>query len=187
MRHHLPAFVPAPLWLALLASLSGCAQKPPAPPDTSPPTVTVSLPIERQVTDSVDFTGRTDAPLSTDIRARVTGYLVRMPFREGVEVKAGDLLFEIDPRPYQAQLDRAQGDVILNEAKLKLAKADNARAKNIAGMNPGAISQQDLDKYQAAEEEADAAVKAARANLESYQLSLQFTKVTSPISGRISR
>ncbi len=169
---------------AVLAA--GCAHEPPPPPPELL-TVDVSHPVRRDIADYRDFTGRTDAVFSTDIRARVTGYLVKMPFKEGAEVKKDDVLFEIDPRPYQAQLDRAAADVVLQEAKLKLAKADNARAKNIYKMNPGAISLQDLDKYQAAEEEAAAAVAASKANLETYKLNLGFCTVTSPIDGMVSR
>lgn len=173
-------------FLILVALLAGCTQRPHAPPPQTP-TVSVSKPIEREVTDYVDFTGRTEAVDSVDVRARVTGYLVKVNFKDGQLVNTGNVLLEIDPRPYQAQLDRAQGEVVLNEAKLKLAKADNARAKNIYKMNPGAISQKDLDKYQAAEEEADAAVKATKANLEVYKLNLGFTKVTAPVDGVTSR
>lgn len=172
---------------SLLATAGGCKPRDAEVKPALPPQVTVSTPITRTVTEFVDFTGRTEAPSSVDIRARVTGYLVKMPFVEGTEVKTGDLLFEVDPRPYQAQLDAAQGEVVLNEAKLKLAKADNARAKNIAQVNAGAISKQDLDKYEAAQEEAAAAVQASKANLETYQINLGFTKVTSPIDGRVSR
>ncbi len=171
---------------ACAALAAGCAHEPP-PPSPEPLPVDVSQPLRRDVADYVDFTGRTDAVFSTDIRARVTGYLVKMPFQEGAEVKKDDVLFEIDPRPYQAQYDRAAADVVLQEAKLKLAKADNVRAKSIYKMNPGAISLQDLDKYQAAEEEAVAAVAAAKANLETYKLNLGFCSVTSPIDGMVSR
>jgi len=170
----------------LLAALIGCSREPP-PKVEVVPTVGVTKAIVREVTDFSDFTGRTEAPFSVDIRARVTGYITKMPFVEGAEVKTNDLLFEIDPRPYQAQLDRAQGEVVLNEAKLKLAKADNVRAKAIAKANAGAISLQDLDKYQASEEEAAAAVEASKANLESYKLNLEFTRVISPINGQVSR
>jgi multidrug efflux system membrane fusion protein len=171
----------------LMAAVSGgCRRHTNVAPPSGPIVVNVSQPIAREVTDYEDFTGRTDAVYSLDVRARVTGYLTKMPFKEGFEVKKNDLLFEIDPRPYKAQLDRAQGDVLLNEAKLKLAKADNARAKKIAE-TPGAISQQDLDKYQASQEEADAAVRAAKANLEAYKLNLDFCQVTSPIDGVVSR
>lgn len=170
----------------LLAALSGCSRA--APPKVEVvPTVGVSKAIVREVTDFSDFTGRTEAPYSVDIRARVTGYITKMPFVEGAEVKTNDMLFEIDPRPYQAQLDRAQGEVVLNEAKLKLAKADNVRAKAVAKANAGAISLQELDKYQASEDEAAAAVEASKANLESYKLNLEFTRVISPINGQVSR
>src|SRR5882672_2633628 len=98
----------------------------------------------------------------------------------------GDLLFEIDPRPYQAQLDQAQGQVYLNEAQLNLAKANYLRALEVA-KTPGAISPQDVDTYKAQQEQADAALKAAKASLEVYRLNLTFCKVTSPIDGQVSR
>ena len=154
--------------------------------DTTPPVVTISQPLTRNVTDYIDYTGRTDAVNSVDIRPRVTGYLVKMPFTEGSEVKKNDLLFEIDPRPYQALLDQAEGQVALNNARLKLAKADNARAKEI-NKTPGAISTQDLDTYQAKEEEAMAELAASTANLETYKLNREFCEVTSPIDGEVSR
>src|SRR3954451_9716489 len=97
--------------LTLLILTSGCVHKPAPPPPAPPPTVTVSKPIERDVTDYVDFTGRTDAVFSTAIRPRVTGYLVGMPFKEGSEVKKDAVLFEIDDRPYKAALDQAKGDL----------------------------------------------------------------------------
>ncbi len=148
--------------------------------------VTVSQPIRRPITDYIDYTGRTEAVNAVDIRARVTGYLVKMPFKEGDELKKDDLLFEIDPRPYQAQLDQAEANVKLTQAQLKLAKANNARAQVIA-KTPGAISKQDLDQYQAAEEEAAAQVTASKASLESFQLNRDFCEVTSPIDGKVSR
>ena len=93
--------------------------------------VPVSQPVQREVTDYVDFTGRTEAVYLGRHRPRVTGYLVEMPFEEGAEVKAGDLLFVIDPRPYKAQLDQAQGQVDLYKASLKLAKTNLARDRAI--------------------------------------------------------
>ncbi len=138
------------------------------------------------MTDYVDFTGRVNAVESVDIRARVSGYLVRMPFKEGAEVKKGDLLFEVDPRPYQAQLDQAEGQVNLYKAQLALAKATHARDREVA-KTPGAVSLQQLDQDRAAVDEADAAVKAYQASMEVYRLNLSFTKVTSPIDGQVSR
>jgi multidrug efflux system membrane fusion protein len=172
--------------LAVAAFLGGCNKKQADVAPAAPPTVPVSLPVTRQVTDYIDFTGRTEAKDSVSIVPRVTGYLMSAPFKEGAEVKAGDVLFEIDARPYQAQYDQAVGQVLLNEARVKEAVADNLRAKELA-KTPGAISKQDLDRYQAAEEEAVAAVQAAKASLEIYKLNLSFCTVKSPIEGQVSR
>ena len=155
-----------------------------APPETL--VVPTSQPVKREVTDYVDFTGRTDAVESVDIRPRVTGYLVDMPFKEGAEVKTGDLLFVVDPRPYQAQLDQALGLVKLYEAQLNLSRTTYARDQNIA-RTPGAVSLQQLDQDKAAVGEAEAQVAAYQASVEVYQLNLAFTRVTSPIDGQISR
>ncbi len=171
---------------ALAGFVGGCGKKPTEVAPAAPPALPVSQPVTRQVTDYIDFTGRTEAKDSVSIVPRVTGYLVSMPFKEGAEVKTGDVLFEIDPRPYQAQYDQAQGQVLLNDARVKEAKADNLRAKELAN-TPGAISKQDLDRYEAAEEEAIAAVQAAKASLEVYKLNLGFCSVRSPIDGQVSR
>jgi multidrug efflux system membrane fusion protein len=187
-----------PIWVAFFFSLAsalataGCGKLPAEVAAPEVPALPVSEPIQRQITDYVDFTGRTDAVQSVNIIPRVTGYLMKMPFTEGAEVKGpkdgkpGDLLFEIDPRPYQAQFDQAQGQVYLNEARVKEAKADNSRARELA-KTPGAIAQQDLDRYQAAEEEAIASVQAAKASLEVFKLNLNFCQVTAPIDGQVSR
>src|SRR4051795_7989877 len=112
-----------PFACLVLTLVAGCTNRPAqvAPPE--PPAVPVSRPVEREVTDYVDFTGRTDAVEAVDVRPRVSGYLVRVPFKEGADVKKGDLLFEVDPRPYQAQLDQAKAQVELYKAQLKLAQA----------------------------------------------------------------
>jgi multidrug efflux system membrane fusion protein len=170
----------------LLAAVIGCQRKTPQVATAEPPATPVSRPIERVVTDYVDFTGRTNAINSVDVRARVSGYLGQMPFKEGAEVKKGELLFEIDPRPYQAQYDQAEGQVNLYKAQLALAKANYARDRDVA-KTPGAVSSQQLDQDKAAVDEADAAVKAFQASLEVYKLNLSFTKVTSPIDGKVSR
>src|SRR5262249_22515238 len=152
-----------------------------------PPAVPVSRPLSREVTDYVDFTGRTDAIQAVDVRARVTGYLVQMPFKEGAEVKKGDLLFEIDPRPYQAQLDQALARVEPTQASLQLAQTTLARDRQIQATSPGAVSQQLLDQDAAAVAEAQARVKAYQASTEVYRLNLGFCQVTSPIDGQVSR
>ena len=110
-----------------------------------------------------------------------------MPFKEGSEVKAGDLLFEIDPRPYQAQFDQAKSQVKLNEAQLDLAKTTLERYQALAKTTPGAVSEQALDQYKAAVVEAEARVDAQEKSLEVYKLNKEFTRVVSPIDGQVSR
>jgi multidrug efflux system membrane fusion protein len=172
--------------LGLILEVAGCGQSPPevAPPQA--PVVPVSQPVQRTVTDFVDFTGRTDAVNTVNIVARVTGYLVKLPFTEGSLVKKGDLLFEVDPRPYEAQLAQAEGQVKLYQSQLELAKANLRRDLEIA-KTPGAVSQLELDQDRAALGQADAAVQAARANLDVYKLNLSFCKVTSPIDAMVAR
>ncbi len=172
--------------LALVVVVPGCVPRQPQISSLTEPVTPVSHPVQRQVTDYVEFTGRTDAVEPVDIRARVTGYLVKMPFTEGSEVKEGDLLFEIDPRPYEAQYKQAMGQVELYQSSLKLAKITYQRDLDI-GRTPGAVSQQQLDQDRAAVEEADARVRAYQASLDIYKLNLEFTKVKSPINGKISR
>jgi len=185
--------MPAPLFRrclgisVILALLSGCTRKPPpiAPPELV--SIPVSKPVVREVTDFVDFTGRTEAVQSVDIRPRTTGYLVKMPFQEGAEVQAGDLLFVIDPRPYQAQLEQATGQVNLYQAQLKLARTTLERDRAINRITPNSISKQQIDQDEAAVEEADARVKAYEKNREVYVLNKEFTTVVAPVSGMVSR
>lgn len=177
------------LVICLLASSasSGCAKRSAAAVQTAPTPVTVSQPIKRTISDFADFVSRTAAVDSVEIRARVGGYLEKINFKEGMLVKKGDVLFEIDPRPYQAQVDYAKGQVAASEAALVKAKADNVRNRGLNQKNPGVVTQQDLDQYQAAEDQAIANVAIAKATLETNELNLSYTKVTSPIDGRASR
>ena len=171
----------------LLAVAAGCQANRAAVAPPEPPAVPISHAVPREVTDYVEFTGRTEAVHSVDIRPRVTGYLMKMPFKEGAEVKAGDLLFVVDPRPYKAQVDQAQGQVDLYQASLKLAKVTLARDRAINSLSPGSISQQQFDQEQAVVDEAEARVKAFKKSMEIYTLNHEFTNVTSPIDGQISR
>ncbi len=181
----------ASLWLAgaacvVAAGPGGCEQRVAAPPVVEPPIVTVAQAIEREVLDFVDYTGRIEAQNAVDVRARVTGYLDKTPFKEGDEVKRGELLFQIDDRPYKAQLAQAEAQVALNEAAYKLARANNARAKSLS-KSPGVITQQDLDQYQATEDQARAQVEASRAAVETYRLNVEYCRITSEIDGQVSR
>lgn len=172
------------LWCGLVAA-SGCANRPTQVAPAEPPAVPISKPVEREVTDYVDFTGRTDAVEAVDVRPRVSGYLVKVPFKEGADVKKGDLLFEVDSRPYQAQLEQARAQVELYKAQLQLAKTTYERNRPLAAK--GALTQQELDQSKAAVDEAAARIKAYEASLEVYKLNLDFTKIASPIDGQVSR
>jgi RND family efflux transporter MFP subunit len=180
MRYHCDTL----FCLLLTALLLGCEQSlPVAPPAV--PKVTVSRPLQREVTDYEDFTGRTDAVTTVDIRARVTGYLIKVNFKDGDIVKEGDLLYEIDPRPFQAALDQAQGQVERLEANKKLLVVQVDRYTKLAAK--GAGNQQDLDEYLAKQAENIGAMKAAQAQVDMANLNLGFTRVAAPINGRISR
>jgi RND family efflux transporter MFP subunit len=149
------------------------------------PEVLVALPTLKEVTDYEDFPGRTAAVNAIDVRARVTGYLDKMNFKEGAEVKQGEVLFEIDPRPYEAQLARADAALFQAEAHRDRLEADYKRAVSL--LPKGAIGREEYDRITGDRLEASAAVGVARANLEIAKLNVTFTKVTAPISGRISR
>lgn len=173
--------------LVLCIAFVGCQRSSPGTIVTAPTPVVVSHPVTRSVRDYADFTSRTAAIESVELRARVGGYLEKINFKEGELVKKGDVMCEIDPRPFQAQVDFARAQLAANEAALKKAKADNLRNKNLAVKSPGAVTQQDLDQYQAAEDQAIANVGTAKATLDTNELNLGYTKVISPIDGRTSR
>src|SRR5262249_4814579 len=166
-------------------ALSGCSRTPGEDASSTPTPVSVSYPVVREVTDYADFTGRIAAVDSVQVRARVWGYLDKVNFKEGALVKKGDVLFEIDPRTYRATLDNAQGNLASTEAKLKRLNADFARAEELKRNK--AISQEEYDKIAGDRGEATASVLALKAAVEQAKLDLDFTKVTAPISGRISR
>ncbi len=175
------------LALGLLGAINGCRR--PAPQVASKlPVFAVSHPVQREVTDYVEYTGRTGAVQAEEIKARVTGLLEETPFKEGAEIKKDEVLFKIDPRPYQAQYDQAAAQVGLYESQLKLAKANYKRDLDLYDRTKGAgVSKQALDADEAQQEQADAAVKAAQASLKVYKLNLDFCTVKSPIDGQVGR
>jgi multidrug efflux system membrane fusion protein len=176
------------LSMGLLGAINGC-RRAALPQDGSKlPVFTVSLPVQREVTDYVEYTGRTGAVQAEEVKARITGFLVDTPFQEGAEIKKDDVLFTIDPRPYQAQYDQAEAQVGLYESQLKLATANYERDIDLFKRTKGAgVSKQALDADVAQQEQADAAVKAARASLKVYKLNLDFCTVKSPIDGQVGR
>jgi RND family efflux transporter MFP subunit len=173
------------LFLGSCLGLVGCSHTPDEAPVKSGPTVTVSYPLQREVTDYQDYTGRTAAVDSVQIQARVTGYLDKVYFTEGAEVTEGTLLYEIDPRPYQDSYDAAKAQVAANVASLDLAKQNNTRFKKLSKDQAGAVTQLELDQYQSQEDQAVANLDNAKANLASAKLNLDWTKITAPVTGLI--
>jgi RND family efflux transporter MFP subunit len=177
--------MPRTFWLGGgFAFLIGCAA-PPAPPPPEPAVVTVAVPVEKAVADYVDYTGRTEAIPSVDIRARVSGYLAEIKFAVGQPVNAGAVLFVIDRRPYQAALEQAVAQVKLADANLKLAVTEVKRNESL--VKNGATTQSEFDKLVAAQAVSAATVEAAKAFQDNAQLNLDFCTIKSPISGRVSR
>lgn len=176
------------VWFGLLAIVfAGCGEKRPeivAPP---PPVVMVATPVERTVTDYQVFTVRTEAVESVDIKARVTGYLKEILFKDGADVKAGDVLFKIDDRPYKAALDEAKANLAYAKAALVEAEANYQIGINVRKANPAAISEQELNQRLGARDEAAASVQQAEAAIEQAQLNFDWCTVTAPIAGRIDR
>lgn len=153
-------------------------------PPAEPPVVPVSQVVEREVTDYEVFAGRFEAAQAVNIVGRVTGYLTKVAFEEGSNVKQGDLLFEVDARPYQAQVDRAEAEARMAEAHLKFAQEEYQRTQEVAKTGQLAA---EPGKAQAAQQEAQAALAAANANLQSHRLMLGFCQIVSPIDGRAGR
>ncbi len=172
------------VWVCLAASLlvAACgARKPPPPP---PPLVVAAQPLQRQVEDWDDFVGQFESPASVDLRPRVTGYVTSLGFRDGQEVKKGQVLFVIDPRPYAAAFAQAKAQTAHAAAALADAKVELARSQALLAAR--ATSQQDVDTRQAAAHTAAADVAAAEAAERTAALNLAFTRVVAPISGRVS-
>src|SRR2546425_5049105 len=185
MRYPLTFLASSALVLGFCLALTGCARAPSEAPTAAPIPVTVSYPVERYVTDYADFTARIAAVDSVEVRAHVWGYLDKVNFKEGALVKKGDVLFELDPRPYQATLNQAKAKVAQDEAQLNFDEAEYQRNLKLVGT--GAVSRSDLDKTAAARGVDIANIAADKAVVTSRQLDLEYTKVLAPISGRASR
>lgn len=147
--------------------------------------VTVAKPIPQRLTEWDEFTGRLSAVASVDVRARVSGYLESTHFTEGRDVKAGDLLFVIDPRRYRAEVARAQAELERANAAFELATAEGERAQLLRKRE--AISAEEADVKAKGRLGAAAALAAAQAQLDQAKLELEWTRVTAPISGRVGR
>ncbi|HWV43637.1 efflux RND transporter periplasmic adaptor subunit [Pseudorhodoplanes sp.] len=162
--------------------LAACGQsQPPAAPP--PPAVTVAKPIERGVTDHDEYVGRFVAVDSVEVRARVSGYLDKIHFRDGQMVKQGDLLFTIDKRPFQNTLDQARGALAQAKANLAFTQTDLDRAKQL--VRDHTITEQAFDQRTQAFRSAEASVAANEAAVRQAELDLEFTELRAPVAGRI--
>ena len=161
----------------------GCNRReaPPAPP---PPTVTVAHPLDREVMEWDEYPGRLEAMHLVEVRAQVSGYLQSVHFKEGGIVNKDDLLFVIDPRPFEAEVSRTEGEVARAKARLVLAETEFKRTKGLVPTE--AASELELDEKQAALDEAKAAVDVAQANLKMAEINRGYTHVRAEITGRIS-
>ena len=171
--------------ILLAASPQACrpAAKSAALP-AAPPAVTVAAPVSRTITEWNEFSGRLASPARVEIRARVSGHLDTVHFKEGSVVQQGDLLFTIDPRPYAVETARLQADVERMRTRVDLARIESRNAEQLRAS--AAISNEEMERRFKALGETLGAVKAAEAALEAAQLDLEFTEVRSPITGRIS-
>jgi RND family efflux transporter MFP subunit len=171
------------IFLAALLGLQACG--PDDMPAPKPPTVDVAKPLRKTVTDWDEFTGRFQATEEVDIRARVSGYLQTVAFKDGAIVQKGDLLFVIDPRPYEAALKRSQAALVSAEAKVVQFSRDLTRSQEL--LKAGNIAATVNDQRFAQARQAQAEVDGAQAQVQSDQLNLEFTRVTAPLTGRIGR
>lgn len=175
---HRAAVIPL-LAILFMVTAGGCSKEPQQAPQ--PPTVEVTTVTQKDVPIYHEWIGTLDGMVNATIRAQVQGYLVKQNYREGDIVKRGQILFEIDPRTFQAALDQAKGQLEAQQARWTTAKANLARIKPLAEQN--AVSKKDLDDSIGTEQSARAAVISAQAAVDKALLDLGFTKIASPVDG----
>jgi membrane fusion protein (multidrug efflux system) len=158
---------------------TGCGEQKAAGP--AAPAVEVAAVVQKDVPIVREWVGTTDGLVNAKINAQVQGYLIKQNYKEGSGVKKGQILFEIDPRPFQAALEQAKGQLAVNEGQFYTAKANLEKIRPLAAVN--AVSKKDLDDAIGREASAKAAVQAAKASVRKDEIDLSFTKITSPIDG----
>jgi RND family efflux transporter MFP subunit len=167
--------------LSIGCSTNTAAQQAPPPP----PQVTVAHVLSREVTEWDEFTGRLQAVDTVEVRPRVSGYVAAVRFHEGAIIRRGDLLFQIDPRPFQAEVDRLRAELARAHATGQRAESELRRAERLSAEN--AIASEEHDRRAAFAQESSAQAAAVEAGLRAAELNLEFTQVTSPIDGRVGR
>jgi multidrug efflux system membrane fusion protein len=174
-----------PLVALLAIAASGCTETAAQPGPPPPPQITIAAAIDREITEWDEFTGRLEAIDSVEIRPRVSGYVAAIGFKEGAIVRRGHVLFQIDPRPFQAEVDRLRAELTRARATVQRAGSELQRAERLRAEN--AMSHEEHDRRAAFAQESAAHVSAVEAALRAVELNLEFTRVTSPITGRVSR
>jgi multidrug efflux system membrane fusion protein len=174
---------PASLVIAAALGLAACGGG--GPPAFPPPAVNVAAALKKPVTEWDEFSGRIEAIDSVELRPRVAGYLAAVHFREGGEVRKGDLLFTIDDREYRAAADSARANVARADTRVELAKTELARTEKLASLKAAAV--EELEQRQGELKQAIADRNTAAAQLRQAELNVEFTRITAPISGRIGR
>jgi multidrug efflux system membrane fusion protein len=172
----------APLLLTACSADAADAAAAQAP---AAPQVSVAVVLERQITNFQEFTGRIEAVERVELRPRVSGYIESVAFREGAEVNKGDVLFVIDPRPYEATLKRARAELARAESAYRQAQTEQERAVKLLALR--ALSQEEFDARTSGSEKAGADVQAAQAAVDAAELDLAFTRVRAPISGVVGK
>ncbi|MGE0605660.1 MAG: efflux RND transporter periplasmic adaptor subunit [Pirellulales bacterium] len=172
------------VYLVLWSFGLGCGRNAPQPVQLAPPAVTAAQPVRRPVTEFLDYTGRTTAVEEVSVYARVSGYLKRVHFTDGQEVKAGATLFQIDPRPFEANVARAEAVKDRYKASIKKAENDLARFQRLE--KSGNVTRDKIDEAIAERDVNEASLREAEAQLEIANLDLEYTKITAPIDGRLS-
>ncbi|HEY7395737.1 MAG TPA: efflux RND transporter periplasmic adaptor subunit, partial [Gemmatimonadaceae bacterium] len=170
--------------IAVIAAMLAAACSTPKPAMPAPE-VTVAPAIDRDVTDWDEFTGHFEAVQTVEVRPRVSGFIQHVSFPEGATVKQGDVLLTIDPRPYEAEVARAEAMLEQAKTRASLASQELERAKRLS--NTQAISREELDARTSSVDEAAAAIRASEAALRNAKLNLEWTVVRAPISGRVGR
>lgn len=171
--------------IVALVALAGCSKPHAKPAAPAAPPVSVAAALEQEVVETVDFPGRIEAVESVEVRARVNGYLQSVHFRPGAQVKKGDLLFVIDPRPFEAELARAEATLAHTRAQLELARTELARQVQL--LEERATSRREYEDAAARLRQFDAQIRANQASVESARLSLAYTRITAPVDGRAGK
>jgi multidrug efflux system membrane fusion protein len=171
--------------IVALVALAGCSKPHAQPAAPAAPPVSVAAALEQEVVETVDFPGRIEAVESVEVRARVNGYLQAVRFRPGAQVRKGDLLFIIDPRPFEAELARAEATLANTRAQLELARTELARQEQLLAER--ATSRREYDDAAARLRQFDAQIRANQASVESARLSLAYTRITAPVDGRVGK